>query len=92
MRWTEEEIEAALQQVADLNDIVSSLAGVVPEAELAEVRELIDHSEAGIGFELLCDRIFESGSSIPRSTLMRLKSVGRYLEVGEKHWRNLRIQ
>lgn len=92
MRWTEEEIAVALQQVAELSYIVNSLRGLVPQEELGDVQDYIDHSEAGIGFEVLCDRIYESGSSIPRLTLMRLESVGRSLGIDEKHWRNLRIE
>lgn len=87
----EDEIAAALQQLANPNDAVNSLARVVPEVALTEIREYIDHSEVGIGFEFLCNRIYKSGSPSPRSTLMRLGSIGRSMGVDGKNWRTLRI-
>lgn len=88
------ETEAAIagKAVKDLTEVINSLAGIVPEAVLSNCQELVDYFEPGVALELLCDRIYESGSPIPRSTLMRLESVGRSMGMDEENWDDLPIE
>lgn len=70
--------------------VLESCRGLIPNAELDGMIELVDHDEWGIALENLCTQLHEHGAALDELTLQKIERLGSQMRLSPDHWVKLR--
>jgi hypothetical protein len=72
-----------------LRRITLQLAGPLPDADVANVLDLLDAGESGVAFETLCTQLYEYEVQVPADTQAELAPIGQQMGLAPHLWLNL---
>lgn len=70
----------------ELHQILDEFQGKLPEVDVTKIREFIDAREWGVGFDILCEQLFEYEIEVPKEVFKRIGGVGRFMQIDAKTW------
>lgn len=56
------------------------------EFTISEVKELIDYNEEGVGYELLCDNLYEFDVELDEELYQDIIKLGAVLTIDSQYW------
>ncbi len=70
--------------------VLESCRGLIPDAELDDMIDLVKHNEWGIALENLCTPLHEPGAALDAVTLHKNERLGSQMRLNPDHWLRLR--
>jgi len=74
-----------------LAGVITSLADLLPESELLDMRALVSAGEAGVAFENLCVQLVEHDVVIKVGLKRELQVLGTSMGIAPDHWEQLSV-
>jgi phosphoenolpyruvate carboxylase len=74
-----------------MNLLFDRLEDVLSSTDIKIAREYVEYNEFGIGFEHVCQQLFEYEIQISPEIFQEIESNGKSMELDEKTWSFLKI-
>ena len=66
--------------------LVDGVKNLLPQNDIENALEMIEHNEFGIGFEIICEQLFEHDAKIPPDIYKKIAAIGRSMKLAETKW------
>lgn len=70
--------------------VLEEVSAALPDENVQDARELLEHSEWGEALSLICTQLFEYDVAISGSTYDRIELLGRQMGMPPKEWTMLK--
>lgn len=71
-------------------NLIDSVKTLLPESDIENAIEMVEHNEFGIGFEIICEQLFEYGVKISPDIYQKIVELGQKMEMPSERWNFLK--
>jgi hypothetical protein len=71
------------------NTLLGELSTSLTEADIEQIRELVDAGELGVAFENFCTQLYEWDAVCSREQIDRIAYIGKAMGIKPDYWQNI---
>jgi hypothetical protein len=69
-----------------LLELIDSVKSLLPQSDIDNATEMIEHNEFGIGFNIICEQLFEHDIEISEEDYQKIVEIGQKIELPDSKW------
>ncbi len=66
--------------------LIDAVKTLLPQVVVEEAIEMVDYNEFGVGFEIICQQLFEYNIKISPDIYKQIFVIGKSMEMKENDW------
>lgn len=73
-----------------LLDLIEQIRDELPEEDVKEALDFVEHNEFGVSFELICAQLFEYDIKVSADIYRKIEEIGRSMTFDDSVWQMLK--
>jgi hypothetical protein len=69
-----------------MSGLIDEVKDLLPQTDIENAREMIEHNEFGCGFEIICEQLFEYDIKISPDIYQKIVEIGQSMKMTEDKW------
>ena len=66
--------------------LIDDVKDLLPQTDINNAREMVEYNEFGVGFEIICEQLFENDIKISSNIYEKIVAIGKSMEMKETSW------
>jgi len=66
--------------------LISFLKGKLPEQDIVNALEMLEHNEFGVAFEILCTQTYEYDVKVDKQFYVKVEEAGMMMKIEKDKW------
>lgn len=67
-------------------DLIDSIKTILPHSDVENAVEMVEYNEFGVGFEIICQQLFENDVKITSDIYEKISDIGQKMEISDESW------
>ena len=69
-----------------MRELIDSIKFLLPQSDVDNATEMIEHNEFGVGFNIICEQLYEHDIKISDEIYQKIIELGRKMELPDSEW------